>query len=266
VDFTAPPPAFLAPELAAKWKEGNEACAQWTGPTGAQLYPPQRATAAAVAGSCAMVVGRAVWPLFLQARHVRRVVSVELAMNPRGGSSGAATATWLFAPDGSGRMTSAEEVSPERLAATVTKALEDLLAGGGKTVLPGQNTMPTVGVPGLDAVAVGPPAPARVPTSCQGLPARLEVFPLGKLTHAIESTYKTVAADKRTGPPLRCDLVLYPDNDGRDAPAVMARLACPPSQARAGARVSEAAKLIPGLVNDTVAALCWAQQGAQERP
>jgi hypothetical protein len=256
VDFTAPPPAFLPPELAATWKKGSEACAQWTGTTGAALYPPQRAVAAAVATSCAQDLGEAIWPLFLQARHVKQVASVEL--HPHGGSNG--VSTWLFGPDWNGRMIPALDVSADRVAATATKALEDLLAGGGTKVQMLHPAVPSVGVPGLEAVAFAPPAPARVPASCKGLPARLEVFPPGKPTRAIEAAYKTVPADKRAGPPLRCDLVLYPQyNPVLREVAVNARLACPPSQAHADARPAEAATLIAPLVEQTVAALCWAQ-------
>jgi len=257
VDFSAPPPAFLTPELAATWKEGSEACAQWTGPTGAQLYPPQRAVGAAIASDCAMNLGRAIWPRFLQARHVKRVVSVELSRD----AHGVAVATWLFGPDWSGRLLQSDDVSADRVGGTVSRALGDLLAGGGKAVAAAQSVVPSVGVPGFDSVEVGPPAPVQVPAACKGLPARLEVFPLGKFTRAIESAYKTIPADKRTGPPLRCDLVLYL----HDSPWVQARLACPPSQARGIVKVPEAAKLIPRLMDDTLAALCWAQQGAQER-
>jgi len=264
VDFTIPPPAFLPPELAATWKRGNEACAERTGPTGAQLYPPQRVRAAASGRACAQDVGRALWPLFLEARHVKRVVSMELAAvaGSRGGAGGVVTSTWLFGPgpDWKGRVIAKDDVSADQVTAFVASSLESLLKGGGDQVPAAPVPVPSVGVPGLDAVAVPPPAPAKLPASCAGLPARLEVFPLGKLTRAIESAYKTIPADKRTGPPLRCDLVAYPDDGGRDeGPLVRARLACPPSQARAGAKVAEAAKLVPWLVDDTVAALCWAQ-------
>ena len=257
VDFTAPPPAFLPPDLAAGWKKGSEACAQHVGPTGPQLYPLQRARSASLAGICALAVGRATWPLLLQARHVKRVVSVKLT----DGAGGFEVWATLSTPDGKGRLIHVEKVSPDRMAAAAIKAVEDLEAGRGEKDDEVDQAMPSMGAPGmLDAVAFGPPAPAQVPTSCKGLPARLEVFPPGKFTRAIESAYKTVPADKRTGPPLRCDLVAYPDDGGRDeGPLVRARLACPPSQARAGAKVAEAAKLVPWLVDDTVAALCWAQ-------
>lgn len=255
VDFAAPPPAFLPPELAAAWKSGSEACAKHTGPTGPQLPPMARASAAATARACREALGLALWDALLEARQVRRVVEVELRAPGRGGAltlSGA-----LHEPGVRRRSLRLEKVSADRAATSAVRMIEDLAAGTGAESPAPRRRVPSVGAPALEAATFGDPQKAAVPAWCKGgLPARLEVFPLGKVTRAIEAGYKTVPPEQRTGAPLRCDLVVYPGYEPAAEPLVNARLACPPAQVRAAEKPGEAPKLISTLVNGAVAALC----------
>ncbi|HEY8209642.1 MAG TPA: hypothetical protein VIG99_19275 [Myxococcaceae bacterium] len=261
VDFTAPPPAFLPPELAAAWKRSSEACAQQVGPTGPQRSPRDRAAAAAQASFCRQSLGLAIWDLLLVAKHVQRVVQVQMLANPARQRSTTFGAS-LLEPGGVVRTLTALDVNADRLTAAVLQAVEDLLGGAGTRVSPMPHALPSVGVPELAAASFDPPAgPANAPASCAGLPARLEVFPLGKMTRAIEVAYLTVPAGKRTGKPLRCDLVLYPEMDVRGGPVARARLSCPPAQVRGSGTAAQAPKMVATLVDDVVAALC-----SPERP
>lgn len=263
VDFAAPPPAFLSPEVAAAWKKGSEACAQQTGPIGAQLAPGQRSASAATAHVCAWALALAIWPMFLEARGVTRVVSVELKASPR-----AVTATAsLSGPGRNERAIQIHGVSADRVAAEVTTALEDLLAGRGKPVNVVRYAVPSVGVPWMDGEALGEPRRAVVPQWCkEGLPARLEVFPPGKVTRAIEAGYRTVPADKRSAAPLRCDLVLSPGYDLDAEPLADARLTCPPVQYRAGGKRGGVTEMIAILVSGVVGELCTAQRLQPAKP
>lgn len=257
VDFTAPPPAFLPPELADPWKRGNEACAKQVGPLDAHPSPSLRASIARDASFCKQSIGLAMWDLFLKARKVTRVMSVDMGMNRGSDTDSVGIAVWWQELDGSGRVSTVKEVSADQVAAAVTKAVDDLLGGGGGgKVPPSSHPMPSLGVPELEAASFGRPEPVKVPASCTGLPARLEVFPLGKVTRALEAAYQTVPEDRRTGKPLRCDLVLYPDTDVNKAPIARARLACPPHQIFGWAPVGQGPKLIATLANYAVANLC----------
>src|SRR5205814_4302440 len=139
------------------WKRGAEACAQRVGPVRPQLSPSARAAAAADASFCQQSLGLAMWDLLLEARQVKRVVEVQLAMNHRSGFSGISTSTWLLEPGGGGRVAPVEDVSPDRVAATVLKALGDLLAGSWTKVLPLRHPLPSLGSPALEAAELGPP-------------------------------------------------------------------------------------------------------------
>lgn len=262
VDFTAPPPAFLPPEVATAWKKGSEACAQQTGPTGPELAPGQRSASAAHAHVCAWALGLAIWPMFLDARGVKRVVSVELKLplDPKGNPRGVTAITSLFGPGRSLRVLQADDLGADRVAAEVTRALEDLLAGGGKPVKPMHLAVPSVGVPWLEEEKFGEPRKAVVPGWCKGLPARLEVFPPGKVARAIEADYRTAPTDRRTAAPLRCDLVLSPGYDLDSEPLADARLRCPPVQYRAGALRGDGPEMVGILVSGVVAELCTAQR------
>jgi hypothetical protein len=268
VDFTAPPPASVPPEVAASWKKGSEACAQRAGVMGPGVGEHTRASNAAHAFRCREALAGAIWDLLLEAHQVTRVVEVELRAPRADGSvtvfasllEPASTAASPLKP-GSPRVFRGLEVknaSAERAAADAGKAVADLLGGGGDDLTPLDYLLPSLGVPALDAVPLGPGRTAVVPAACKGgLPARLEVFPLGKLTHAIEASYKTVPANVRTGKPLRCDLVLWPDDHtNAGPPSASARLWCPPAQARAVEAVSNAPVLVAKLVDGVVESLC----------
>jgi hypothetical protein len=258
VDFTAPPPAFLPPELAGAWKSGSETCAKQTGPSGPESSPQARASAAAVARSCQEALGLALWELLLEQRKLARVVEVELRAPQR--SRGLSLSAAVHEPGTRRRLLRLENVSADRAAAASAKAAEDLLGGSAGTEAPARrHPLPSLGMPALDEAAASFPAPKPVvvPASCRGeLPGRLEVFPPGKLTRAFEAAYRTVPAEKRTGKPLRCDLVVYPGYEPGQEQVAFARLSCPPAQLRASEPVKEGARLVARLVDQAVAAFC----------
>jgi len=259
-DFTAPAPKFLPPELAASWKSGSQACAQQAGPTGPELPPQVRADAAAWARSCREALGLALWDLLLKHRQLTRVVRLELR-DPRSD-----TFTIHAALDEVGTrrlLLRREHVSVDNMPGAAVKAVEELLSGRGTEAPVRRSPLPAVGFPALEetAMALGPPRPAFVPEQCRAgsLPGRLEVFPLGKFTRALEVAYKTIPAEKRTGKPLRCDLVVYPGNEPASEKIAFARLVCPPAHLRASESLNDAARLVSRLVDQTVKALCSAQ-------
>ena len=264
VDFAAPPPAFLPPELAGAWKGGNEACAKQTGPSGPELAPPARASAAAVARACQEALGRALWDLLVEHRKLARVVEVELRAPGRAG--GLSLLAVLHEPGARRRTLRLEPVSADRAAAAAAKAVEDLLGGAGTEAPARRHPLPSAGLPALEAELTaigGEPKPVAVPASCRStLPSRLDVFPPGKLTRAFEAAYRTVPAEKRTGKPLRCDLVVYPGYEPGQEQTAFARLWCPPAQLRASEPVAQGSKLVARLVDQAVAALC-AREAAQ---
>lgn len=253
VDFTAAAPAFLPPELAAPWRRGSEACARRVGPTGPEVEQLTRAAAAAEAQSCRESLALAMWDLFLESRKVMRVVELEL--RAAGGLNGLTAA--LYEPAVPRRRAlKVDRVNPDRTEAASVTAVANLLAGTGAEGRVTRHLLPSLGVPGLDAVPLGTPKPVAVPSPCRGLPSRLEIFPLGKLTGTMEAAYLTIPAKQRTGKPLRCDLVLWPPDIPPAEPMVFARFQCPPVQVRWPGAVNEAPELLHALVERMASALC----------
>jgi hypothetical protein len=257
VDFTAPPPVPLPPELMESWKAGSEACASQTGPTGPELQPLARTQAAATARACQEALGQAAWDALLEHRKLARVLELEL----RTLSGSSSLVANLHEPGARRRTLLLEHLSADRLAVSAAGMVGELLAGAGKSRAAPRRPFPSLGVPVIESDVSGPTADMSVPRACGPLPARLEVFPLGPFTRAIEAAYKTVPASRRTGKPRRCDLVLYPSYPPGPVKAAFARLACPPFQLRAGVMIegdprAAGSKLISDLVNEAVAALC----------
>jgi len=252
VDFTAPPPAFLPPELADPWKSGNDACAQHTGPTGPELSPYDRAAAAGVARLCQEALGRAIWDLLLERRKVARFFEVELRAPRPGGDLDVAVR--LLEP-GTRLRALVAKASAERAPASAAGAVGDLLAGSGGDSPAPRHPLPSVGVPELEAGPFHPPRPATVPEKCPGgLPSRLEVSPQAPITRALQDAYLAIPAKQRTGPPRRCHLVLYAGYDPDTL--AYARLECAPAQLRQASPKSAGGQMVSALVDKAVAALC----------